>query len=85
MKSRAMLFCTGFLQVSLVSLNIWQVANGKYLSGALVSFLISFVWTLNVKRVAFGKMGDRVVYAGGAMCGFLAGIALSHLMYGGGA
>ena len=81
--NRLPLFFTGMLQVTLVSLNVWQIANGKWASGAVTSFLISFVWTLNVKRVAFGQMLDRIVYATGAMCGFCVGIVLSQVIWGG--
>ena len=80
--TRTTLFFAAMLQVALVSLNVWQISHGHWLSGAVTSFAISFVWTLNVKRVAFGKMADRLVYASGAMCGFLVGVGVSRLLYG---
>ena len=81
--TRPQLFLSAAVQVALVSLNVWQISHGKWVSGAVVSFCISFVWTLNVKRVAFGQLLDRVVYAAGAMCGFLAGYGLSQVVWGG--
>ena len=80
--TRPQLFLSAALQVSLVSLNVWQISHGHWATGAVTSFAISFVWTLNVKRVAFGAMADRLVYASGAACGFLVGVGVSRLLYG---
>jgi len=80
-KGLAMLFLTGYVQVVLVTVNMWQIANNKYLTALPVAFAISFLWTLNVKQVAFGKLLERMVYSGGAMVGCLSGIVLSNLVY----
>jgi len=81
LKGLGALFLTGYVQVVLVTVNMWQIANNKYLTALPVAFAISFLWTLNVKQVAFGNVPERVVYSGGAMIGCLSGIVLSNLIY----
>jgi len=82
MKTSISLFLTGFLQVVLVSINTWQIANKKYMGALIIGFLISFVWSFNVKKIAFGSMVDRISYASGAMCGTVSGILIASLIYG---
>jgi len=68
------LFITGFLQVFCVTIQTWFIAQ-SYLPGiVVVGFLISFIWSFNVKRIAFGSMLDRVVYSAGASAGATVGI-----------
>jgi len=81
MKGLGALFLTGYVQVVLVTVNMWQIANNKYLTALPVAFAISFLWTLNVKRIAFGNIRDRLIYSGGAMTGCMSGMILSHLVY----
>jgi ABC-type Fe3+ transport system permease subunit len=80
-KEQVKLFITGFAQVLLVAINTYQLAHEKWLGCAIVGFLISYVWTWNVKKIAFGSHTDRLLYAGGAMCGTVAGLALSLWFY----
>ena len=40
--------------------------------------MISYIWTMNVKKVAFGNHKDRIVYATGAMFGTTFGYFLSN-------
>lgn len=81
MSDRAKLFGTGFLQVLLVAVNTWQIAHARWFGCAVVGFLISYVWTWNVKKIAFGTHADRVIYASGAAVGTLSGLALATLFY----
>ena len=74
-------FATGFIQVCLVALNTHQIAHEKYAGVFVVGTLISLVWTINVKRVAFGTWTDRLVYCFGAGCGSLSGLLISKLIY----
>lgn len=76
------LFLTGFIQVLLVSLNVWQVSHGRLIAATVTGFLISLVWTFNVKKVAFGNHGDRITYASGAAIGTLAGMLIARTIYG---
>lgn len=75
------LFTTGFIQVALVAINTWQIANHKWAGAFVVGFLISFVWTFNVKKIAFGGNKDRVVYSFGAATGTVTGMALAYFFY----
>lgn len=75
------LFFTAWLQVFLVALNTWQIANGRVLGALVVGFLLSFTWTFNIKSVAFGNWKERIVYSLGAMLGTASGIWLAQLLY----
>ena len=46
----------------------------------ITGFLISIIWTFNVKKIAFSALGDRVAYAAGAATGTLIGFELSHYL-----
>lgn len=74
-------FTYAWLQVALICLNTWQIANGKLLGALIVGFLISLVWTFNVKRVAFGCWKTRLTYASGACAGTGTGIFLAQFIY----
>lgn len=74
------LFVGGFLQVSLVAINTVLITRQHWAGVFVVSFFISLFWSFNVKRVAFGGAWDRIVYALGAACGGLAGLALGLLI-----
>lgn len=74
------LFLSGFLQVFLISGNTYFIAQKFYPGVAVFGFLISFVWSLNVRRVALGTLQDRVKYSIGAAAGSLAGLLVSQLI-----
>lgn len=76
-----LLFFTGMVQVLLVALNTYQLAHKKWVGCFIIGFLISFIWTFNVKRVAFGKFWERIIYASGAAVGTILGLFLSILFY----
>ena len=80
MTNQLSLFITAFLQVALVSMNVMFISVGHIAMMLVTGFLISLVWTLNVKRVAFGMWRDRFVYATGAMFGTLIGYLLSKYL-----
>lgn len=82
------LFTTGLIQVVLVCLNTYQIAvyavtkSPLLLLGIIVmGFLISFIWTFNVKKVAFGDMSNRIAYASGAATGSCVGVLMGSLIY----
>lgn len=82
-RSRAMarLIVTGFVQVALVSINTYQIAHGLLLGSFFVGFLISLVWTLNVKSIVVGGWTERVVYSLSAAVGTVVGMILPQLWY----
>jgi hypothetical protein len=81
MKDNIQLFTTGFIQVVLVSINTYQIAHDKWLGVLFVGFLISLVWSFNVKKIAFGNWKDRLIYASGAGVGSALGLLISKLIY----
>lgn len=71
------LFITGFIQVFFVAINTFFISRTIYGGVLLCGFLISFVWTWNVKKVAFGTLMDRLFYSIGAGVGSLTGLIVS--------
>jgi len=76
------LLTTGFLQVFFVAINTYFIANKFYLGCLVCGFLISFIWSFNVKKVAFGDMKDRIIYSVGASLGCVVGVYVSSLIIG---
>ena len=78
---RIKLFTTGFTQVFLVVLNTYFITR-EFLFGILgCGFLISFVWSHNVKKVAFGSEWDRIIYSLGAMTGSILAFYFGKWIY----
>lgn len=73
------LFITGFLQVFFVVANTYFVSKGFWIGVLACGFLISFIWSFNVKKIAFGEMKDRLVYSAGACAGSGFAILISKL------
>jgi hypothetical protein len=82
MKELFKLFCAGFMQVFLIAVNTYCIAKEIYFFMVPSGFLISFLWTYNVKRISIGKMVDRVVYSSGAVTGNILGVLLIKFLYG---
>jgi hypothetical protein len=76
------LFFTGFIQVYFISVNTYFLSKEMYWGVLIAAFMISWVWSLNIKKLAFGSAFDRVVYALGATAGSLAGLWSSSLITG---
>ncbi len=70
------LFIRGWLQVFLVSIQTWFIAQEFYLGVAAGGFMISYVWTFNVRSAAFGGHLDKIIYSLGAMTGAVCGLWL---------
>lgn len=79
---RLSLVATAFVQVIFVAMNTVFIAHYKLLPNFLTGFLISYVWTWNVKRVAFGDHGDRIAYASGAAIGSVTGTVAAGVVLG---
>jgi hypothetical protein len=78
------LAATAFLQVLLVSINVYQISHGHFLGAVIIGFGISMTWTFNIKTVAFGGWRERFVYSGFAAVGTLSGMVIPYLIYSGG-
>lgn len=76
-KEKWVLFLTALLQVSFVAMSAVFISARQFVPSVIVGFLISFIWTLNVKKAAFGTIADRFVYATGAMIGTAIGYLIS--------
>lgn len=68
------LFLTGFLQVFCVSVQTWFLSRSFYLGVAVFGFLISFIWSFNIKAIAFGGPIDQIIYSLGASAGAVTGL-----------
>lgn len=73
MKTNITLFLTGFLQVLFVSINTYFISKESYIGALFAAFIISVVWSYNIKKVAFGTVKDRIVYSSGASAGCVTG------------
>lgn len=80
---KVVLFFTGFLQVSLVTAQTWMVANNVLCGVFGVGFIVSLVWTVNVKKIALGNWFDRFIYSFGAGAGAILGLVIAKLITGG--
>jgi hypothetical protein len=78
--SRLLLLITGFIQVYFVSINTCFLAQGMYAGVIVAAFIISLIWTFNVKSVAFGTNVDRLIYASGASAGSVTALYTSHFV-----
>ena len=79
-KSQLWLLLTGFVQVYFVAVNTVFLSRAMYSGVVVAAFLVSFVWSFNVKKVAFGTTADRVIYSVGAMTGSVVGLATSDFL-----
>lgn len=74
------LFITGFLQVFFVAINTYFLTKQYYIGMLVSGFLISFIWTFNVRKVVIGTMADRIIYSTGASLGGIAGLLIGILL-----
>lgn len=80
MKAKLSLAITGFTQVYFVANSTYFIANKIYIGAFIVGFLISIIWSYNIKKVAFGTNADRVIYSFGAALGSVAGLLTSSFI-----
>ncbi len=74
------LFITAFLQVAMVSANTYFISRIAWLGIAACGFGISYLWTVNVRKISASTTKERIAYASGAMLGGLAGVALGTII-----
>jgi hypothetical protein len=74
------LFLTAFLQVFFVSANTYMIANNYTIGIIICSFLVSYFWTINVKKISISNKKERILYSSGAMVGSIAGVIVSSLI-----
>jgi len=78
--NRSRLFLTAYLQVFLVSANTYFISHLAWLGIAVCGFGISYLWTLNVKKISASTTLERIIYATGAMLGGLSGVLISKII-----
>lgn len=83
MNKLVQIFLTGFLQVSLISVNTYLISRGLILPACFVGFFISLIWTFNVTKVALGDLKSKLSYCLGATTGTAFGLTIIKLILGG--
>lgn len=78
--NRVKLFSSGLLQICLVTSNVYLISLGMMWAIFLMSCLIAFTWTWNIKKIAFGDFFDRISYSFGAGTGAILGLYLVKLL-----
>lgn len=68
------LFLTGFMQIYFVAVNTYFLLKEEYILVFVTSYVISMIWSYNVKKIAFGSIKERFYYALGAAFGGIAGL-----------
>ena len=64
------------MQVGLVAMNTLLITLNFYLGVFVVSFLISYLWAINVSRISVSTRGQKLTYAFGAGCGAVTGLLI---------
>ena len=80
MKKHQTIFITGFAQVFLVSANTYFISRTAWLGIAVCGFGISYLWTINVRRVTIGTKVEQLIYSTGAMLGGLTGVMMAIMI-----
>lgn len=70
------LFLNGFIQVFFVSMNTLLIMRNNFIGIFICSFLISFIWSNNIKKIVFSNINERIKYALGASFGSIIGILM---------
>lgn len=75
------LFVTGMLQVFFVAVNTYFLAKEIAFAVFFTSFVISLIWSYNIKKIVFGNWLSRAVYALGAAIGSVLGLWSSKTLF----
>ena len=78
--NRLILFLTGYSQVFFVAVNTYLLSKEIYIGVLISAFVISMIWSFNIKRIAFGSTKDRLAYATGAALGSVVGLYFSTII-----
>lgn len=80
MKPWLKLFFTGIVQVYFVAVNTVFLSKELYVGVFFAAFMISMVWSYNIKKIVFGSLTDRIWYSLGATAGSLLGLYSSSYL-----
>ncbi len=74
------IFSTGFAQVFLVAANTYFISRTTWVGIGVCGFGISYLWTINVRKVSIETKSEQIVYATGAMFGGLCGVCFAKFI-----
>ncbi len=80
MVKHLIIFSTGFAQVFLVAANTYFISRTTWVGIGVCGFGISYLWTINVRKVSIGTKSEQIVYATGAMIGGLCGVYFAKFL-----
>jgi hypothetical protein len=75
------IFFTSFLQIGLVAVNTYLITQLIWIGIFIVSFLISYLWAINVSKISVSTKQAKIVYALGAGCGAVSGLLILTLFF----
>jgi hypothetical protein len=75
------IFFTSFLQIGLVAVNTYLITQLIWIGIFIVSFLISYLWAINVSKISVSTKQSKIVYALGAGCGAVSGLLILTLFF----
>jgi len=78
--SHIKLAATGFLQVFFVSISTYMISHGQYIGAFIAAFMISYIWSINVKKISIASRTEQIIYSLGAATGCIAGLFLSQFI-----
>ena len=68
------IFLSSLLQIFFVSVNTILISKEMVIQAGVCGFLLSFVWTFNIRRITIASWGERISYCLGAAVGTSSGI-----------
>lgn len=78
MKHKLTLFLTSYLQIAMVAVSTYAIANHLIDMVFMSAFATNWMWTQNVKRIVISGNSDRAIYALGASIGSVTGTILTN-------
>jgi hypothetical protein len=82
MDNNIKLFITGAMQVMFISINTSFISRDEYIGVLGSSFIVSYLWSINVKKISVSSFKERIIYSSGASLGCISGLFLSKIISG---
>ena len=74
------IFLSATLQIFLVSVNTYLISHSFVLEAGIVGFLLSLVWSYNIRKIVISSTSERLVYCLGAGVGTSLGVLLMKIL-----
>ena len=74
------IFLSSLLQIFFVSVNTILISKEMVIQAGVCGFLLSLVWTFNIRRITIASWGERISYCLGAGIGTSSGIIFIKLI-----